>query len=60
MQFALMDRWQRGAWDCTIDFGADLTANATEFQLCECVIAKKGDVEIFRRETPSTIKRDLL
>jgi hypothetical protein len=23
------------------------------------VVAKKGDVEIFRRETPSTIKRDL-
>jgi uncharacterized protein len=60
MQFELMNRWQRGAWDCTIHFGADLTADAGEFQLREWVIAKKGDVEIFRRETPSTIKRDLL
>jgi hypothetical protein len=60
MQFAHMNRWQRGAWDCTIDFGAELTADANEFQLREWVIAKKGDFEIFRRETPSTIKRDLL
>jgi hypothetical protein len=37
-----------------------LTANASEFQLREWVIAKKGGVEFFRRETPSTIKRDLL
>jgi hypothetical protein len=37
-----------------------LTATAEEFHLREWVIAKKGDVEIFRREIPSTIKRDLL
>jgi hypothetical protein len=37
-----------------------LTSTAEEFHLKEWVVAKKGDVEIFRRETPSTIKRDLL
>jgi uncharacterized protein len=52
--------WKRGDWDCTIQFGGDLTATAEEFHLKEWVVAKKGDVEIFRRETPSTIKRDLL
>ena len=60
MKFDHMNRWQRGDWDCTIQFGADLTSTAEEFHLKEWVVAKKGDVEIFRRETPSTIKRDLL
>jgi hypothetical protein len=60
MMYDRMARWQRGEWDCTIQFGADLTADAGEFQLREWVIAKKGDTEIFRLETPSTIKRDLL
>jgi len=60
MKLEHMNRWQRGAWDCTIEYGADLTSSAEEFHLREWVVAKKGDVEIFRRETPSTIKRDLL
>jgi predicted acyl esterase len=60
MKFDHTDRWQRGDWDCTIQYGGDLTASAEEFHLKEWVVAKKGDVEIFRRETPSTIKRDLL
>ena len=60
MKFDHTDRWKRGDWDCTIQYGGDLTATAEEFHLKEWVVAKKGDVEIFRRETPSTIKRDLL
>jgi putative CocE/NonD family hydrolase len=60
MGFDRRYRWKRGDWDCTIQFGADLTATAEEFHLTEWVVAKKGDAEIFRRETPSTIKRDLL
>ncbi len=60
MKFDRMNRWQRGDWDCTIQFGADLTSTAEEFHLKEWVVAKKGDVEIFRREAPSTIKRNLL
>jgi hypothetical protein len=60
MELDHMNRWKRGDWDCTIQFGGDLTATAEEFHLREWVVAKKGDVEIFRRETPSTIKRDLL
>jgi putative CocE/NonD family hydrolase len=52
--------WKRGDWDCTIQFGADLTGTADTFHLNEWVVAKKGDTEIFRREKPSTIKRDLL
>lgn len=60
MKLDHMNRWKRGDWDCTIQFGADLTATAEEFHLTEWVVAKNGDVEIFRRETPSTIKRDLL
>ena len=60
MELDHMNRWKRGDWDCAIQFGADLTASAEEFHLKEWVVAKKGDVEIFRRETPSTIKRDLL
>jgi hypothetical protein len=60
MKFDHMNRWQRDDWDCTIQFGADLTSTAEEFHLKEWVVAKKGDVEIFRREAPSTIKRDLL
>jgi uncharacterized protein len=60
MELAHSERWQRGDWDCTIEFGGDLTATAEEFHLKEWVIAKKGEVEIFRRETPSVIKRDLL
>jgi hypothetical protein len=60
MEFDHVNRWKRGDWDCTIQYGADMTATAGEFQLREWVVAKKGDVEIFRRETPSTIKRDLL
>jgi putative CocE/NonD family hydrolase len=60
MMFDHMNRWSRGDWDCTIQFGADLTSTAEEFHLREWVIARKGEVEIFRRETPSIIKRDLL
>lgn len=60
MMFDRMNRWQRGDWDCTIQFGADLTSTAEEFHLKEWVIARKGEVEIFRRETPSIIKRQLL
>jgi hypothetical protein len=60
MKIDHMNRWQRNGWDCTIQFGADLTSTAEEFHLKEWVVAKKGDVEIFRREAPSTIKRDLL
>lgn len=60
MMFDRMNRWQRDDWDCTIQFGADLTSTAEEFHLKEWVIAKKGEVEIFRRETPSIIKRQLL
>jgi hypothetical protein len=36
-----------------------MTSTADEFHLREWLIAKKGDQEIFRRETPSVIKRDL-
>jgi putative CocE/NonD family hydrolase len=60
MMFDHMNRWTRDDWDCTIQFGADLTSTAEEFHLREWVIAKRGDVEIFRRETPSQIKRELL
>ncbi len=60
MKFDRMSRWQRDEWDCTIQFGAELTSNAEQFQLTEWVVAKKGEVEIFRRETPSRIRRDLL
>jgi putative CocE/NonD family hydrolase len=60
MKLSHSERWQRGDWDCTIEFGGDMTATAEEFHLKEWVIARKGDVEIFRRETPSVIKRDLL
>jgi hypothetical protein len=60
MELEHMHRWQRGDWDCTIQVGGDLTATAEEFHLKEWVVAKKGEVEIFRRETPSIIKRDLL
>jgi hypothetical protein len=60
MKLDYMNRWQRGEWDCTIQFGGELTGTADEFHLREWVVAKKGNVEIFRRETPSTIKRDLL
>jgi hypothetical protein len=60
MQLSHMERWQRGDWDCTIEFGGDLTSTAEEFHLKEWVVAKKGATEIFRRETPSVIKRDLL
>jgi len=60
MELEHMHRWQRGAWDCTVEVGGDLTATAEAFHLKEWVVAKKGDVEIFRRETPSIIKRNLL
>jgi hypothetical protein len=60
MRFDHTDNWKRGDWDCTIQYGGELTATAEEFHLTEWVVAKKGEVEIFRRETPSTIKRDLL
>jgi hypothetical protein len=60
IMFDRMTRFQRGDWDCTIQFGADLTSTAEEFHLKEWVIARKGEVEIFRRETPSVIKRELL
>jgi hypothetical protein len=55
-----MNRWVRDDWDCTIQFGADLTSTPEEFRLKEWVVAKRGEVEIFRRETPSSIKRELL
>lgn len=60
MELSHTDRWQRGDWDCTIEFGGEMTATAEEFHLREWVVAKKGKIEIFRRETPSVIKRDLL
>ena len=58
-----MDRmlgWKRDDWECTVRFGVQMTSTADEFHIREWVIAKKGDQEIFRRETPSVIKRDLL
>jgi len=60
MSFQRMSRWQRGEWDCTIEYGTDLTSSAEEFHLKEWLVAKRGPVEIFRRETPSIIPRDLL
>jgi uncharacterized protein len=60
MKFDHTNRWKRDEWDCTIQFGAELTSTAEQFQLTEWVVAKKGEVEIFRRVTPSRIKRDLL
>jgi putative CocE/NonD family hydrolase len=60
MRMDNLNRWKRGDWDCTIQFGAELTSTADEFHLTEWVIARKGDQEIFRRETPATIRRDLL
>jgi uncharacterized protein len=60
MKLDRMNRWKRDDWDCTIQFGADLTSTAEEFHLKEWLVAKKGDAEIFRREMPSIIKRDLL
>ena len=60
MRFERMNRWQRGDWDCTLEFGTELTSTAEEFHLKEWLVAKKGEIEIFRRETPSIIKRDLL
>ncbi len=60
MKLQFTNRWQRGDWDCTIEFSGEMTSTAEAFRLREWVIAKKGSVEIFRRETPSVIKRDLL
>jgi putative CocE/NonD family hydrolase len=59
----LMDRmlgWKRGDWECTVRFGMEMSSTADEFHLREWLVAMKGDQEIFRRETPSVIKRDLL
>jgi putative CocE/NonD family hydrolase len=53
-------RWQHDGWDCTIEFGGEMTSTADAFHLREWVIARKGGAELFRREKPSTIKRDLL
>jgi uncharacterized protein len=55
-----MNGWKRGQWDCTVRYGSEMRCTADEFHLREWVIANKGDEEIFRRETPSVIKRDLL
>jgi hypothetical protein len=52
--------WKRDGWDCTVQYGAQMTSTTDEFHLREWLVAKKGDQEIFRRETPSVIKRDLL
>jgi len=60
MKFEEMNRWQRGEWDCTVEFGGEMTSTADAFHLREWLIAKRGNVEIFRREKPSTIERDLL
>src|SRR5581483_3752826 len=60
MMLEHMNRWQRGDWDCTIQFGAELSSTSEAFHLREWVVARKGNMEIFRRETPSTIKRELL
>jgi hypothetical protein len=60
MRIEHTDRWKRDDWDCTIQYGADLTSTPTQFHLKEWVVARKGEAEIFRRETPSVIDRDLL
>jgi hypothetical protein len=60
MKIEHTDRWRRDDWDCTIQYGADMTSTPTEFHLREWLVARKGEVEIFRRETPSVIERDLL
>jgi hypothetical protein len=52
--------YRRGEWDCTIRYGSEITRDAHAFHLREWVIASKGDKEVFRRETPSTIPRDLM
>ncbi|MBC2664021.1 CocE/NonD family hydrolase [Novosphingobium flavum] len=52
--------YKRGEWDCTIRYGSEMTCTAEAFHLREWVIAFKGDKEIFRRETPSIIPRDLM
>jgi len=56
-----MIRWERGTeWDCTIRFGSEMTCTAGTFELKEWMIAYRGAREVFRRETPSTILRDLM
>ena len=60
MRMDHLNAWKRGDWNCTIRYGSETTCTADEFHLREWLIAMKGDQEIFRRETPSVIKRDLL
>ena len=60
MRMARSTSWKRGDWDCTIEFGSDMTSTKDAFHLREWVVAKKGGQEIFRREHPSVLRRDLL
>ena len=53
-------RYARGAWDCTLEAEAELTADAQTFHLRERLVARRGEVVVFEREHRNAIPRDLM
>ena len=52
--------WKRADWNCTVEAGYELRANAAEFHLVETLVAKSGDETVFERSHSAVIPRDLV
>ncbi len=52
--------WKRDDWDCALEAGYDLTADATTFFLREWLIARRDGEQIFERTHVSEIPRRLV
>ena len=53
-------RYIRGAWNCTLEAEAELTADSETFHLREKLTAKRGEAVVFEREDANAIPRDLM
>ncbi len=53
-------RYRRGDWDCAVEAEVEVTADADAFHVREQLVARRGEVETFRREHVSDVPRDLM
>jgi predicted acyl esterase len=52
--------YARGDWDCALDAEVEITASDSTFTVRERLVARRAELEIFRREQESAIPRDLM
>jgi hypothetical protein len=53
-------RYARGDWDCALEAEVELTADARSFHICETLVARRGEREVFRRDHVNHVRRDMM